>query len=428
MKNVWQRFRGLFGALVIRASVMGIQFFVSFLIALVAGPLGAGIYGIYNAWLAIFTGVAGMGSYTHAMRTVSVLSGREQGLAIKEYLKALLSLVSVALFMFLLAMLMFSRPLASRVLGDVELQYVVVAAVFGGALTIILKIGAESLKGLGRVNQALALEWSLLPSALVLTLLGFYWVLETADMMLLLVLRTLYIGVALFLIYYVLLRAIRGLKNQSKLANKPTLRTLLPFWGSEITIVWFMNIPLLVLPLFVSTEEVGIFSIAQKLILTVTSALVVLSSIFGPKLARAFDQGDRKLLKKLLLQTQVISCVIYLPIFVIFVMAPSWVMGLFGEGFVIGANLLTFMALGQLVSALCGLGDYALHMMHKERWFLVINLFSSALMAVSCILMTQYYGLEGSAIAVSTSLAIKQLLGYLAALYALSGPIPTSRT
>lgn len=423
MLALWTRLNHIFVALIIRAGVMGIQFLVSFLIALAAGPLGAGIYGIYNAWLAIFTGVAGMGSYTHAMRTVSVLSARSEGRSIRIYLESLVWLVLKVCLVVSLGLLLFSDPLAERFLGNEQLQYVIIAAAIGGVFTIVLKIGAESLKGLGLVNKALALEWGLLPSAMVLTLTVFILAYDAVDMRLLLLLRTLYICAVTLLLYISLSRAIRNLVNTKQSETRTTVRTLTPFWGSEITIVWFMNIPLLVLPYFVSTEEIGIFSIAQKLILTVTSALVVLSSIFGPKLARAYDAGDRSKLKRLLLQTQVISGLIYLPIFVLFLFAPVWVLGWFGADFEKGANLLIFMACGQLISALCGLGDYALHMMHRERWFLIINIFSSVLMAVSCITLTHLQGVEGAAVAVAVSLAIKQALGYLAALYALSKPL-----
>lgn len=416
------RVRKVLGALLIRGSVMGIQFLVSILIAILGGPVGAGIYGIYNAWLAIFTGVAGLGSNTHALRSVSVLAARSEGEAITKYLKLLLRPVASVVLLVSLGVVLFSIEFSARLLGDEALSYVVVTAVVGGALTIFARIGAESLKGLEKLNVALFLEWALLPTSVAFTLAVFYVASGTLDMEVLLILRTLYIAVVMVLLFIVLRKTIKGLSTPQTRLPRVGYKTLLPFWGSELSIVWFMNIPLLVLPYYATTAEIGIFSIAQKLILTVTSALVVLIGIYGPKLARAYEEQDGTLLKRLLLKTQAISVVLYLPLFLAFTLTPDFVMGLFGDEFEAGRDMLRFMALGQFVYAVCGLGDYMLNMIHREKWFFVCNTTGTVVMAISCLYLGNQGGAEGVSVAVACSLAFKQMLGYCAALYALRKP------
>lgn len=413
------RVRKLFGALLIRGSVMGVQFLVSILIAVVGGPVGAGIYGLYNAWLAIFTGVAGLGSNTHALRSVSVLASRGEGEAIVTYLKLLLRPVMSVILLFGLGLVLFSFELSGRFLGDETLSYVIVTAVISGGLTILARIGSESLKGLEKLNIALLLEWALLPTSVALTLLVFYWGWGSIDMTVLLILRTLYIAIIAVLLFFVLRRAVKGLSAPKTRLPKVGIKSLSPFWGSELSIVWFMNIPLLVLPYYATTAEIGVFSIAQKLILTVTSALVVLTGIYGPRLARAYEEQNTALLKRLLVQTQVISVGLYLPLLISFTLFPKFVMGLFGEEFESGSEMLKVMAFGQLIYAICGLGDYLLNMIHREKWFFAINTIGTVFMAITCLYFGRERGVEGIAIAVACSLAVKQVLGYVAAIYAL---------
>ena len=420
--QLFDRLKGIFSALLIRGGVMGIQFLVSVLIALVAGPVGAGIYGLYNAWLAIFTGIVGLGSNTHVLRSVSVMFGRSEGDSIKIYIRSILKPVIFMSALISMGVVLFGNQIAAEFLGDETLSYVIITAMLSGIFTVLARVGSESLKAMGRLNSALILEWALLPSAVVLTLVTSYLLVQSINMQLLLILRTLYIFVIICMLFSVLRIALRGLSTAVTKIPPVSIKKLLPFWGSELSIVGFMNTPLLVLPYFVSTADIGVFSIAQKLILTVTSALVVLTGIYGPKMARAYAEHNLGALKRLLLQTQIISFTIYAPLFTLFFFYPELIMRLFGDEFESGAQLLRLMAVGQLVGAICGLGDFTLHMVHKERWFLFINIFSTALALVLCVWLISTNGVLGCALAVAYSLAVKQLLGYLAALFVLYGP------
>jgi len=409
------KFRKLFWALLIRGSVMGVQFAVSILVALVAGPFGSGVYGIYNAWLAIFNGVAGLGAYTHALRTVSILKESGSSSSIRHYLVRLINLVLIVSFSLGLALILFNSQIAERFLGDPELDYVILFAVISGALTILVKIGAESLKGLDRVNTALVIEWVIVPLMMLMTLSTALLSEYGLSMYMLLALRTIFLlGIAI-LIFEVVRHVLRASSLKGDARGSVSLSVLAPFWGSEVTIVWFMNIPYIVLPYFATTEDIGLFSVAQKLILTATSVLVVLSSIYGPKIARAYESDDLKSVSRLLRQTQGFALGLYSPVFVIFCVYPQWVMSLFGEEFVAGSPLLVYMAVGQFFAVFCGLGDFTLHMMGRERLFFKINIGTTLLLVLLCFLVGPVWGVEGVAFAFAVVIALKQLGGYLGA-------------
>jgi len=416
VKTVLQKNRRTLTALLIRGIVMCLQFIMQIVLVWVAGAMGAGIYALYQAWMAIFSRLTGLGSTTHSLRTVSVLADREEGAAIQSYQNQMSKLLILCGGGLALVYIFASSLLAEKFLGAAELSYVVIAAGIGGVFTNILKIGAESLKGMGRINVGLVLEWAVLPSVVIITagILAATGGLVKMEIVL-------YVHVVAILLVAIMLRLIVNSSAEALLARTTSqtsfgLKKLSPLWGGELAVVWFMNIPLLLLPQFVSLVELGVFAIALKLILIVQAVLVVLSSVYGPKFAQKFQKRDFKGLSSDIRETQMISMILYAPMFLLFMFAPEFVMGLFGEEFKVGADLLRILALGQLLYAACGLGDFVLNMAHQEKLYLKINLGCTFLMLVLCWFLSGNLGLIGCAIAVAISIACKQGFAYIATL------------
>ena len=415
IKLIWAKQAKVLSALVIRGGVMGLQFLTNLVLVFVVGPVGAGVYALYHAWLIVFSRLSGLGSTTHSLRTVAVLSGRSDPKGVAEYLKRIVRLVAQFSLLLGLIYVILRDYLARELLGDASFTYIVVAAAAGGTLTTVLKIFAESLKAMGRVNTSLFLEWALLPTAIIITVLSAYMTLGTIEMALLLQLHILFLLCVVFSMVWVIRRQLRAMDDQQKISAPADLRlkTLSPFWGGELSVVWFINIPLLLMPQFVSTAQIGIFSVALKLILIVTSVLVVLSSIYGPKFAQKYDRDDIAGVLADLRQTQLFSVILYLPLFLLFMLAPQWTMGIFGEEFREGAKLLQIMAMGQLGFALFGLGDFVLNMIGKERTYFWINLASTALMLMLCLTLMPIYDAQGAALAVAIATGFKQGSAYI---------------
>lgn len=401
-------------ALLIRASVMALQFLMQIVLVWTTGAVGAGIYALYQAWMAIFSRVTGLGSTTHSLRTVAVLAGRGEGQAIRRYVLRISAVVLGSGTIVGLVYVLFSSPLAASFMGSADFAYVVIAAALGGVFTNLLKVGAESLKGLGRVNFGLILEWAVLPAVVMITACLLAAIGGVVDMKIVLYVHVIFIMLVAITIFFAVSSSSRVLNRAEGVVPALGLKQLSPLWGGELAVVWFMNIPLLLLPQFVGLAELGIFSIALKLILIVQAVLVVLSSIYGPRFAQKFEQRDITGLMGDIRETQVISMVLYAPMFLAFMLVPEFILGLFDEEFKSGADLLRVMAMGQLAYAAFGLSDFVLNMANREKVYLWINLGSTALMFVLSYLLMSVLGTLGAAIAVAVSVACKQGFAYIA--------------
>lgn len=414
LTKLLNKYRKTLTALLIRAAVMALQFVMQIVLVWAAGAVGAGIYALYQAWMAIFSRVTGLGSTTHSLRTVSVLAGRGEGPAIRRYILRISAIVLSAGTIVGLAYVLFSSTLAATFMGSADLAYVVIAAALGGVFTNLLKVGAESLKGLGRVNFGLLLEWAVLPSVVMVTAGLLAAIGGVIDMQVVLYVHVLFILLVAITLFFAVSSSSRVMNRSEGIVPALGLRQFSPLWGGELAVVWFMNIPLLLLPQFVSLAELGIFSIALKLILIVQAVLVVLSSIYGPKFAQKFEQGDISGLLGDIRETQLISMVLYAPLFLAFMLVPEYILGLFDEEFKSGADWLRVMAIGQLAYAAFGLSDFVLNMANQEKVYLWINLGSTALMIVLSYLLMSNLGTLGASIAVAVSVACKQGFAFLA--------------
>ena len=395
---------------------MGLQFVMQIVLVLVAGAVGAGVYALYQAWMAIFSRVTGLGSTTLSLRSVSVWACREEGASVRHYQKQMTKLLVIFGGGFALICIVNSSFLAEHFLGNADMNYVVITAAIGGVFTNLLKIGAESLKGLGRINIGLLLEWAVLPAVVIITAGMLVTFNDTLQMEIVLFVHVAAILVVAFLLRLIVNKASYSLLNSNISQPKLGLKKLSPLWGGELAVVWFMNIPLILLPQFVSVAELGIFAIALKLILIVQAVLVVLSSVYGPKFAQKFEKSNIEGVLSDVRETQIISIILYLPMFLLFMFAPEFVMGLFGDEFKSGSDLLRILAVGQLIYAACGLGDFVLNMAHQEKLYLKINLGCTLLMLVLCWVLSSSMGLLGCAIAVAVSIACKQVFAYAATL------------
>ena len=125
-------------------------------------------------------------------------------------------------------------------------------------------------------------------------------------------------------------------------------------------------------------------------------------------------------MKSALRQTTFLNMAFSVPAFVALVAVPAWWMGWFGDAFAVGATCLVWLAVGQVVNALCGPVMYLLNMTGHERpaqrivWIAALGNLALNVWAIP------RFGIEGAAVAtafsmalwnVAAAVAVKRLLG-----------------
>jgi O-antigen/teichoic acid export membrane protein len=409
-----KQFKSVFFALSVRSAGLSLQLLMNVVLGRVLGVAGMGIYSLYTSWMMVLSSIGNLGVPDYTLRTVSVLEGKQQRPTARRFtLTALKLLLGTGIIIAILVAL--AAPLlATSLLSEVGMAYLLIFAAVAAILFSLTKVLAEALKGIRRVNLALMGETTLLPLGVLICVGVFVWIGwdMTADQFLAIHLSLLLFTTLLMLT--MLLRFSRTEPNQLATTPAPVIhRSLAPFWAGGILNMWAMNMPIILLPQFASTDEIGIFGVCYRLILLGTTVLVTLASIFGPRFARDFAAGDTRSLTHDLRQSQILSLLIYSPMLVGFTFFADPVLGLFGEEFKAGQELLWLMVAGQFVNTATGLAGFMLNMIHQEKTEFLIQLWSTLLMLFLILLLGYLQGVTGVAIAYAIGVAIKNITSWL---------------
>lgn len=398
-------------ALFTRGSGMILQFATNLVLVRVLGASGMGVYSIYLAWMQLLSSVASIGLPAFVLRTAAVAWGRREPRRVRHLLlKAVLLIGATSAVVWALVFLA-SDFLALSFLNDIGLRFALIWAALAAFLFSLIKIAAEVLKSIERVNLALACETLLLP-ALVIALAGAYW-LQGAVLAIdiWLMFHAGFLALVTVAMFALLLPMLRGRVSCGEDAEVKVLdRALLPMWGSALLGMWFLNMPVLLLPQFASTAEIGVFSMAYRLINITVNLLMVLAGIYGPRFARSFAAGDIAGLRSALAQTRWLSLALFMPVGALFLVFPEQVMSIFGDEFRSGGEWLVIMVLGQLVYSATGLVGLCLNMIHHEKEEFFIALGCSILTFLLIMVLGAQWGTSGVAAGFALGLASKNLV------------------
>jgi len=159
-----------------------------------------------------------------------------------------------------------------------------------------------------------------------------------------------------------------------------------------------------------STAEVGQFRAAWQITSLIGLITVSYDTVVGPRLAAAHRIGETAGIRKLWRQSVKAMALGAAPLFVVALVFPYWVLGLFGPDFVAAVPALRILALGQLARIGTGSVGVILVMTGQESVSLWISLASLALLAVTGWLLIPLWGLAGAATASALALAVRNLV------------------
>lgn len=170
------------------------------------------------------------------------------------------------------------------------------------------------------------------------------------------------------------------------------------------------QVGLIILGIFGSPDEVGIYNAAVKTALFVNFVLVAINALAAPTFASLHAQGRREELQRLLDR---LAHVIFWPSLVIsvgLVVFSGLVLGMFGEGFMAARTAMAILVAGQLVNAGAGAVGYLTDLTGYQRQGVWVRGWSTLLCVLMSLVLIPFYGIPGAAVATAVSVAVKNIL------------------
>ena len=317
----------------------------------------------------------------------------------------------------LAAVMWVASPSLTSWLGDETLAQTWPWVAAGVPILTVWGVSAEALRGLSRMKSHALLQPGIVAAGAVACMVGLGWNIVSSY--------------AASLVASALLGAVllvtalpKRTKTTAALSSEWGWRSMLQTgWPMLLGAAMFLIMSwtdTLLLGHYLEEDQVGSYRVAFRMAAVVTLVQAAVNSYAAPLFAERHASGDRVGLKAALRQTTLLNVAFSLPAFVALVAVPAWWMGWFGEAFVAGAHCLVWLAVGQVVNALCGPVMYLLNMTGHERpaqrilWIAALGNLALNVWAIP------RFGILGAAVAtafsmalwnVAAAVAVKRLLG-----------------
>ncbi|WP_173180002.1 flippase [Desulfosarcina ovata] len=181
------------------------------------------------------------------------------------------------------------------------------------------------------------------------------------------------------------------------------LRFSLPMLFTALIYDLVSHLDILMLGLFVSASDVGIYSVAVRIVQLGQVVFMAFQPIFQPFVAELNDKKEHDRLQKLLQALTHWSVMLSLPVFLSLLVFPEFFLSFFGNGFVPGAKSLSILAASLVFSTLSNLPAAILFMSGRSDLSLINNLTVLLINAILNYLLIPIFGIVGAAMATGTS-------------------------
>lgn len=177
-------------------------------------------------------------------------------------------------------------------------------------------------------------------------------------------------------------------------------------WGSSLATAGLLWADTLILGQMTTTADVGIYTVATRLVTLSVFVMAPINAAFAPQIARLHHRGEFGRLGEVYSAATAWILRFSLPAFVMLLVFPVPLLQLFGADYAVGASVTIALALGQLINAATGPCATVLNMSGRVALNMINNVVVLALNVALNILLIPRMGILGSALAWSVSLGL----------------------
>lgn len=161
---------------------------------------------------------------------------------------------------------------------------------------------------------------------------------------------------------------------------------------------------------FLPSDKVAFLSVAQRLGALTSFILIAVNMVAAPRFAASAKLNNHEDLRAASLFCTRIMVSVATPVLIFVLFFAEFLMGLFGDEYVQGADLLRIFVIGQFVNVVTGSVGYLLNMTGNEKDMRNLVFFSGPLALVLGFILTPIYGATGAALSTAIAIGSQNLL------------------
>ena len=185
----------------------------------------------------------------------------------------------------------------------------------------------------------------------------------------------------------------------SVLRLRPWLSVSLPILGIAVTYALLSKVDLLVLERFTDPAGLALYDVAQRVALFTAFGVSGIQMVLAPRIASLWAAHRFDELQNVLQRGAWLMAGVVVPVGLVLWMAAEPVLGLFGDEFRAGTDVLWILIVGQVANGLTGPASIGLSMTGHQRALVKILVLTLALESVLVWLLAARFGAVGAATA-----------------------------
>ena len=392
-------------SLVIKIVGVATGYVFSLLVSMRYGAKGYGIYSLSLTVLWVFGLIGLMGFNDAVLRFIPQFKSEDNLHKIKVLYKDILQLTAPISLLLSISLYIFSYKIAVVVFNDHSLFIALRMISFLIPFFVINQLNIEVMRAFKHIkfseylrNLNVPLFNILFFAVINLLVINYYTAVLSYCLTIL---------ISFLLSAYFVVRKLRSLpkKNEEYLSKKELFKISSPMMLTGFMYIITEHIDKIMLGIFSSTENVGIYNIAFKVSSLIIISFIAINTIVAPIFSEFYWSNKIEDFKKVVKFSSKLMFWTSAPLFVILIVFSEFVLGFFGNEFIIGKNALIILAIGHFVNALSGSVGLLLNMTGKQCIFRNIFLIAVIINVVLNFILIPKYGIVGAAIATTISTA-----------------------
>lgn len=194
---------------------------------------------------------------------------------------------------------------------------------------------------------------------------------------------------------------------------RPMVSFAVVSWGSTLATTGIVWADTLILGYLTSAEEVGVYTVATRLVTLAIFVLNPINSAFVPHVAHLYHRGDRHGVDAVYGAANRWILRLSAPAFILLLAFPEDLLDLFGSGYGTASAVTVVLAVGQLANTAAGPCGSVLNMCGLVRVSLLDNVAALTVNVGLNLLLIPPYGVLGAAVAWTTSLVLVNATKYV---------------
>ncbi|MEB3214736.1 MAG: flippase [Nostocales cyanobacterium 94392] len=406
--------KGAVGSFGLKIAGTGLTFVKSLIFARLLGTEGFGIYAYAITWVALLSIPAKLGLSQLIVREVAIYQTQsEWGL-----MRGFLSWSNQIVLVVSIGLVLIAGGIAWN--SDLEINSQMLLT-FGIALislpiSSLTHLRLSAMQGLHQVVLGQLPEVLIAPMLLIiLTGSGYLILKEDLNASWVMGMYVVAMSITFLIGAHLLNRSLPNLVKDAvpKYQVKKWLSSGLPLMFLGAMNIINSQTDVLMLGAMKGAESVGIYAVINRLSSLIIFVLAATNSILAPNIATLYAEGKIEKLQKMITKSSRVVFLASLIITSILIIFAYWLLLIFGSDFTQGKNALIILCIGQLVNAAVGPVALLLNMTGNENYTTISIGTSAVLNVILNILLIPRWGIEGAAIATTSSMIVWNIISFV---------------